>query len=136
MRAFVFLAAGYLAPGLDFGAALPLLAAALLLTYASRFTAVYLVTSVIHALTKFAITTREQALISVWSIRGATTLGLAFALPPPFPCAGAIQSTALLVVALDLLVITPATPWLARRFANHAPRQSKIVGRRTIAYRS
>jgi CPA1 family monovalent cation:H+ antiporter len=134
MRAVVFLAAGYLAPGLDFGAALPLLAPALLLTYATRFTAVYLVTSVIHALTRFAITTREQALISVWSVRGATTLGLAFALPPTLPLAGTIQSTALLVVALDLLVITPATPWLARRFANHAPRQSMIVGRRTIAH--
>jgi len=61
------------------------------------------------------------------------TLALALALPPTLPSASLIQSTALVVVALDLLVITPATPWLAKRFANQAPLPPVYAGRRRIA---
>jgi CPA1 family monovalent cation:H+ antiporter len=121
LRALVFLTAGVLAPSLPFADAAVWFLPALVALHAARFAAVFAVTFVIDRLAKFHMRPRERALIATFSTRGAATLAIAFALPAGLPWSGTIQSVALLVVALDLLGIAPATQWLARRFANQLP---------------
>jgi NhaP-type Na+/H+ or K+/H+ antiporter len=120
-RGAILVLAGVWAAGAPLAAAVPWAAAALVLMHVARFASVYGVTRAVHRLAKFEITRREQALIAVFSTRGVTTLALALLLPDTLPHADLIRTTALIVVALDLIVTTPATAWLARRFANHAP---------------
>jgi len=136
-RALAFLAGGVILPHVGDAATLrgnwPIALGAILLMALARFTAVYTVTTATHRLSKMGITPREQFLITAFGIHGATVLALALSLPKAFAFTAVIQWILLTVVAFDLLVTTPATPWLARRFANSAPLSTPIP--RKIALR-
>ncbi|NJN53087.1 MAG: hypothetical protein HC809_16330 [Gammaproteobacteria bacterium] len=104
---------------LDFHA--PVLFTILLGMALGRVVAVVVVENLTHRSVKFGISPRELALISVLSIRGAPTIALALSLPDTLPYVRTLQSAAFIMVAFDLLVTAPSTPWLAKHFANHAP---------------
>ncbi len=85
-----------------------------------RTVAVVIVEQSTHRWVKFGITMREMLMISGFGIRGAPTIALALALPDTLPHVDTVRTAAFAVVAFDLLITTSLTPWLARRFSNHA----------------
>ncbi len=115
------LALGALLYSYDLTAYAPLAIAMLSCMLVLRTVSVWAVESATHRRTKMGISRRELALISVLSTRGAPTIALALALPDSLPYVDTIRSVAIVVVAFDLLVTAPASGWLAKRFANHAP---------------
>jgi NhaP-type Na+/H+ or K+/H+ antiporter len=133
-RGAIFVGAGICAAALPAPSAPWIVLGVVLLMHTNRLAAVYGVTKLIHWAAQFAITRREQALIAVFSTRGVTTLAAAFLVPDELPGAALIRSVALFVVAFDLLVTTPAAPWLARRFANRAPSTPMIPRKVDVSY--
>jgi CPA1 family monovalent cation:H+ antiporter len=125
---------GIMLSQLEVEAYLPVVLPIVFAMIAGRLLSVVAVEWSTHRWVKMGITRRELGLITVFSIRGTPTIALALALPDGIPYAHTIRTVAFVVVAFDLLVTAPLTPWLAKRFANHAPLQPLERQRITIPY--